>query len=442
MHGMTRARVGLGQRGETLAAQALARLGYEVVARNWHCPEGEVDIIARRGDEWYFVEVRTRRGAGYGAPEQSLTPQKQARMEAVALRYLGEQMTTPASVWHLSFVAVALDAGGRLERLTVYLDLDGDPLELHSMDTSRIPLVAIVGPTAVGKTGLAVTVGPRFGAEVVSADSRQLYRRMDIGTAKPTPAERAQLPHHLIDVSDPDETVSLARFLRLARAAIGDIAARGRLPLLVGGTGQYVRALLQGWQVPEVPPDPALRARLEAAAARDPQALWARLLALDPAAVDLIHPHNLRRIVRALEVTLKSGRPFSEQRRRIAPPYRVLQLGLTLERDALYARADARVTAMVAAGLLDEVRGLLEAGYDWTLPAMSGLGYIQLRPYLTGEMSLAEAVERIQLDTHDFIRRQYAWFSLQDPAIHWLDAATLSPEVVAERIAAFLAAGP
>ncbi|RLC87806.1 MAG: tRNA (adenosine(37)-N6)-dimethylallyltransferase MiaA [Chloroflexi bacterium] len=285
-----------------------------------------------------------------------------------------------------------------------------------------IPLVAIVGPTAVGKTRLAVALGPQLNAEVVSVDSRQFYRGMDIGTAKPTPEERAQLPHHLIDIAEPDETVGLAQFLQLARAAIEDIAARGKLPFLVGGTGQYLRALLQGWQVPEVSPDPGLRADLEQQAASDPAALWARLMALDPAAADFIDRRNLRRVIRALEVCLKTGQPFSEQRCRVPPPYRALQLGLTLERESLYARADARVEAMLAAGLPDEVERLRAAGYGWELPSMSGLGYIQFRPYFDGQATLDEVAARIKLDTHDFIRRQYTWFRLTDPHIHWLEA--------------------
>ncbi len=286
-----------------------------------------------------------------------------------------------------------------------------------------LPLVVIVGPTAVGKTSLALRLADSFPVEVVSADSRQLYRYMDIGTAKPTSQELRAVPHHLIDIAEPDESFSLARYLCLARAAIASIAARGHLPLLVGGTGQYVRALLQGWQVPEVPPDPTLRAELEAQAQRDPQALWARLMALDPDAADFIDRRNLRRVIRALEVTLKSGRPFSVQRRRVPPPYDVLQIGLTMERSALYARADARVEAMMRSGLLQEVRGLLKRGYDWALPAMSGLGYIQFKPYFDGTSSLADVTERIKLDTHAFIRRQYAWFRPSAPDIHWLDAA-------------------
>ncbi len=309
---------------------------------------------------------------------------------------------------------------------------------LPAVESPPIPLVAIVGPTAVGKTALAVALAAHFDVEAISADSRQFYRGMDIGTAKPTLEERAALPHHLIDIADPDATVGLAQFLRLARAAIADIHARGKLPLLVGGTGQYVRALLQGWQAPDVPPDPELRAELERRARHDPAGLWAQLLALDPGAADFIDPRNLRRVVRALEVCLKTGAPFSAQRQRIPPPYYSLQFGLTLERGALYARADARVEAMMAAGLPDEVARLLSAGYGWELPAMSGLGYSQFRPYFEGQTTLAEVTLRIQLDTHDFIRRQYAWFGLKDPSITWLAPGDLA--AVRERVAAALCA--
>ncbi|MBN1875535.1 MAG: tRNA (adenosine(37)-N6)-dimethylallyltransferase MiaA [Anaerolineae bacterium] len=297
-----------------------------------------------------------------------------------------------------------------------------------------IPLVAIVGPTAVGKTALAVAIGTAYNAEAVSVDSRQFYRTMDVGTAKPTTEELASLRHHLINIADPDETVGLAQFLRLARTAIADIHARGKLPLLVGGTGQYVRALLQGWQIPEVTPDPDLRAELEAQAATNPDALWEQLMILDPDAANLMDPRNLRRVIRALEVCLKSARPFSEQRRHIPPPYRVLQIGLTMEREALYGRADARVDAMMAAGLLAEVCGLLDRGYDWGLPAMSGLGYIQFRPYFEGTVTLKDVTERIKWDTHAFIRRQYTWFRPTHPDIHWLDAQEVGGIAQAQRL--------
>lgn len=275
----------------------------------------------------------------------------------------------------------------------------------------RVTLTAIVGPTAVGKTATAVALAARLGGEVVSADSRQVYRHMDIGTAKPTPAERAAAPHHLVDILDPDEEFSLATYQELALAAIADIVARGRAPLLVGGTGQYLAALLEGWQIPRVPPQPELRAALaREAAERGAAALHGRLAAVDPAAAAQIPPGNVRRVVRALEVFAVTGRPISAQQTRVPPPYAVRTIWLARPRDELYARADARVGAMVAAGLADEVAGLLARGYGWGLPAMSSLGYIQLRPYLEGAATLAACVERLKFDTHSFIRRQGAWF--------------------------------
>ncbi len=289
-------------------------------------------------------------------------------------------------------------------------------------------LLVIVGPTAVGKTALSLYLAEHLQGEIVSADSRLFYRGMDIGTAKPTPEERARIPHHLIDIADPDETVGLAMFLRLAQAAIADIHARGRLPIVVGGTGQYVRALVEGWTPPAVPPDPALRAELEEQARREgPQALHARLAALDPEAAARTDPRNVRRVVRALEVVLRAGPVGSG---RTPPPYVVLQIGLTMERTALYARADARLEAMVQAGLVEEIRGLLEKGYGWNLPAMSALGYIQFRPYFEGQATLEEVLAQIRRDTRRFIRHQYNWFRLSDPRIRWFDVTRTPPEEI------------
>ncbi len=275
----------------------------------------------------------------------------------------------------------------------------------------RASLIAIVGPTAVGKTVLAVAMARRDGGEIVSADSRQVYRFMDIGTAKPTLAERVAVRHHLVDIRDPDEPFGLADYQELAMAAIGAIMARGRVPLLVGGTGQYLAALLEGWQIPRVAPQPDLRAALEREAAeRGAAALHARLATVDPAAAAQIAPTNVRRVVRALEVYTVTGRPISAQQSREPPPFEVRTIWLSRPREELYARADARVEAMVAAGLVDEVASLLARGYGWDLPAMSSLGYIQFRPYIAGEASLAACVERLKFDTHNFIRRQAAWF--------------------------------
>lgn len=273
------------------------------------------------------------------------------------------------------------------------------------------PLLAIVGSTGVGKTALAIQLAQRLDGEIVSADSRQVYRQMDIGTAKPTPVEQAAVPHHLIDVVDPDEPFSLATYQEQAMVAIADITARGRVPLLVGGTGQYLAAILEGWQIPRVPPQPELRAALEAEAERlGPGVLHARLAHLDPQAAAAIAPENVRRVIRALEVCSMTGERMSVQQTRQAPPYHMTTLWLTLPRPALYARIDTRVDIMMRRGLVGEVHALREAGYAWTLPAMSGLGYIQLRPYFEQGVTLEACVERLKYDTHTFARRQDNWF--------------------------------
>ncbi len=301
------------------------------------------------------------------------------------------------------------------------------------------PLVVLLGPTAVGKTALAVHLAQALGGEIVSADSRQVYRHMDIGTAKPTPAERAAAPHHLLDVVTPDQTYTLAQYQRAAYAAIEAIHARGRLPLLVGGTGQYITAVVEGWGIPKVPPNPALRAELEQyAAEHGAAALHARLEQHDPRAAARIDPRNVRRVVRALEVCIEAGQPISALQRKSPPPYRILQLGLTMPRERLYARADARIERMVEAGLLAEVRGLLDAGYTWECPAMSGLGYIQWKGYLAGEESYEDAVAAIQRQTRVFIRRQYTWFRGHDRGIRWLEAQAATPNEVAAAIRAWL----
>lgn len=281
----------------------------------------------------------------------------------------------------------------------------------HAPPNTLPPLLAIVGPTAVGKTALAIALARRIGGEIVSADSRQIYRHMDIGTAKPTPEEREAVPHHLIDIRNPDEEFSLATYQELALAALAAITARGRVPLLVGGTGQYLAAVLEGWQIPRVAPHPELRASLEREAAEGGvETLHARLAAVDPIAAARIPATNVRRLVRALEVYTLTGQPISAQQRREPPPYQIRTIWLTRPRNELYARADARVEAMIAAGLVDEVARLLATGYGWNLPAMSSLGYIQFRPYFEGQASPAACIERLKFDTHAFIRRQAAWF--------------------------------
>lgn len=294
-----------------------------------------------------------------------------------------------------------------------------------SVAEPKLPLIAILGPTAVGKTETAIAIAERWHGEIVSADSRLLYRGMDIGTAKPSAAELARVPHHLIDIANPGETLSLAVFQQRAAAAIASIHARGALPLLVGGTGQYIQAILDGWVPPALPPQPALRAALEGWAEQiGGDGLHARLAVLDPTAAANIDPRNVRRTLRALEVILATGRRFSAQRGQTPSPYRVLRLGLTRPRPELYARIDARIDAMLAAGWLDEVRSLLAAGYSPSLPSLSAIGYAQLAAHLRGELTLDEAVAEIKRLTRSFVRRQYAWFKPADPAIHWVDLSS------------------
>ncbi len=302
-------------------------------------------------------------------------------------------------------------------------------------------LIVIVGPTAVGKTRLTLRLAQEFGGEIISADSRQVYRGMDIGTAKPTLEERRCVPHHLMDVVTPDETLTLAQYQELAYDAIGDVLARGRVPFLVGGTGQYVKAVVEGWGIPRVPPNEELRAELYRQAEREgEEALHARLRGVDPDAAQRIDPRNVRRVVRALEVYLETGQPISELQRKKPPPYRILQIGLTMERQELYRHIDERVDRMIEAGLMEEVRGLVERGYGYDLPSMSGLGYQQTGMYLRGEVSLEEAVLLIKRHTRRFVRHQYNWFRLDDTAIRWFDVLGDPYEEIQELVALFLEA--
>ncbi|MHB8647319.1 MAG: tRNA (adenosine(37)-N6)-dimethylallyltransferase MiaA [Thermomicrobiales bacterium] len=282
------------------------------------------------------------------------------------------------------------------------------------------PLIALLGPTASGKSALALRLAEAFSGEIVSADSRLLYRGMEIGTAKPTRAERARVPHHLIDVTTPDAPYDLARWKAEAARTVAHIHACGHLPFLVGGTAQWTTALLDGWEPPTVAPDPGFRMAMEERARIEGiEPLLIELAARDPDAAARTGP-NLRRIIRALEVIRATGQPFSAQRGRSEPPYRDLRLGLTLPRDALYARIDARVEAMLAAGLVDEVRALLDAGYDPALPALSGIGYCQVAEYLHGDVTFNTMCERIKQATHRYARHQMTWLR-RDETIVWLD---------------------
>ena len=280
------------------------------------------------------------------------------------------------------------------------------------------PLLAVVGPTASGKTDLAVQLAQCFDGEIVSADSRQVYLYMDIGTAKPTAVDRLRVQHHLVDVVTPDVTFSLVRFLHHARRAIQRIQERGRLPILAGGTAQYVWALLEGWQVPEAEPDLAVRSELERRAENEgAQALYDELLALDPRRAAEIQPNNVRRVIRALEVHRALGPPAGPPK--VEPAYRTKIVGLSSEREELYRRIDVRVDRMLGEGWLEEVRALMRRGYGPEYSSMSGVGYRELGLCLEGALSLEEAVQRTKFRTHRFARSQHAWFRRDDARISW-----------------------
>jgi len=305
------------------------------------------------------------------------------------------------------------------------------------------PLIAIVGPTGVGKTRYSIALCQEVAGEIVSADSRQIYKGLDIGTDKPTAEQRSMVPHHLVDVAAPDEQFTLAQYQERAYAAIDDVLDRRRVPFLVGGTGLYVRAVLEGFAIPRVEPNPELRQRLkEEARSKGAAELHARLAQLDPEAARSIDPRNTRRVIRALEVYETTNERFSALQERMAPPYRVLKIGLTMERGLLYRILDERVDSMLERGLVAEVQGLLARGFSQDLPAMSGLGYRQVSMCLRGELGLAEAVQRMKSETHRFVRQQYKWFRLEDATIHWFDVSSEPQERIAALIGRFLEEAP
>jgi len=283
------------------------------------------------------------------------------------------------------------------------------------------PLIAIVGPTAASKSALALRLARTYQGEIVSADSRQVYRHMDIGTAKPTEQERTEVPFHLVDILNPNQPYSLEIFLRSATQSINSIHSRHSMPFIVGGTGQYMWALLEGWKLPQSKPDPELRAQLEKKANEyGPQWLHQSLQQVDYDTACAIDPNNTRRVIRALEIYHTTYATPSKQRTKGPNPYETLIIGLTMDRKELYQRIDHRVDHMMEMGLLEEVQALLHAGYDTHLPAMSSFGYREIILHLTGQLTLEEAVAKIKYNTHRFARRQYAWYSLKDPRIKWL----------------------
>ena len=305
-------------------------------------------------------------------------------------------------------------------------------------DSALPPLIVMLGATAVGKTRLSLTLAERFGGEIVNADSRSFYCGMDIGTAKVAREDQARVTHHLIDFLAPNDSISLAVFQDLATDAIQDIRNRGNVPFLVGGTPQYINALVEGWQMPRVEPDPELRLRLEREAEQDGfETLLTRLRHVDPDSAARTGP-NLRRIIRALEVFEKTGRPMSAQQSKGPRPYRALELELWRPREDLHARIDERVRQQIADGLIEEIRGLLDSGASAQSSAFSSIGYRQLMPYLQGEATLDEAMERIRVDTHRLVRHQQTWWR-KNPNLMRIDmtapdAEQLAAAAVAEHL--------
>ncbi len=282
------------------------------------------------------------------------------------------------------------------------------------------PLVVLTGPTAVGKTALSLELCRRFGGEIVSADSRQIYREMAIGTAQATLAEQAAAPHHLINLRAPDDPITAAEYQRLAVAAIEELQSRARVPFLVGGTVLYLRTVTLGLRFPSAPPNPALRAQLEERLANEGvESLAAELRLVDPEGAQRTDLRNPRRVLRALEVFRTTGRSQRALEGSDPPPWRILLVGLTRPRPALYTRIDARVEAMIAAGLVEETRALLQR-HDARLPALSSLGYREIGAYLRGEMNLAQAVARIKTETHRYVRHQESWFRRME-GVYWFD---------------------
>lgn len=283
-------------------------------------------------------------------------------------------------------------------------------------------LVVVAGPTASGKSALGIALAQAFSGEIVSADSRQIYRGLDIGSAKVTPAERALVPHHLLDVADPREVYTVARFQQEAIRAIDDILARGRQPFLVGGSPHYIQAVVDHLDIPPIPPQPELRAQLEA---RPLEELLVELERLDPASAAAVDHRNPRRVIRALEVCLATGRPFSEQRGVAAPLYNCLQLAIDWPRAELYARIDRRVDERMEQGMVEEVRRLLSEGISHERLEAFGLEYRFISRLLRGEFaSESEMVQRLKFAIHDFTRRQLTWLR-KDQRITWIDGHRL-----------------
>ena len=302
-------------------------------------------------------------------------------------------------------------------------------------------VLVLVGPTGVGKTNLALALARHWPVEVVNADSRQVYRHMDIGTAKPTMAQRAAVAHHLFDIRDPDSVLTVAEYQELASLAIKAVLAKGHIPVLTGGTPLYVRSIVHNLRFPKVAPDPQLRVQLERDLERlGVESLFQRLADLDPDTAAMTDPRNGRRIVRALEIFLKTGKSKRHLEGEQPPVWPLHILGLTCPRPQLHQRVDARLDAMMAAGLCEEARWLLEKKYDPALPALQALGYRSLIQHLQGKLSLSQAVQQAKHHTHRYIRHQYTGFRRLEKAV-WIDVSRISTSKLASHMAVSWPAG-
>ncbi len=300
------------------------------------------------------------------------------------------------------------------------------------------PLLIISGPTAVGKTELSLNICKEIGGEVINADSMQVYRGMDIGTAKIPPNERAGVPHHLIDILDPNENFDVVRFQTEAKKCIEDVLSHGHIPVLVGGTGFYIQAVLYDIDFSDEEPDEALRKELtEYASAYGEEALHKRLYDIDEASAKAIHPNNVKRVIRAIEFFEKTHTPISshnDEQRKKESPYRFLYSVLTCDRNLLYERIDKRVDQMIDAGLVSEVQGLLDKGVTREMTSMQGLGYKEIAAYLAGEYDLNEAIRILKRDTRHFAKRQLTWYKREKDVTYFDKDEYESDELISKAI--------
>ncbi|MFZ5597340.1 MAG: tRNA (adenosine(37)-N6)-dimethylallyltransferase MiaA [Bacillota bacterium] len=308
---------------------------------------------------------------------------------------------------------------------------------ISHVNDQKQPLLVLVGPTATGKTELSVNIARRLGAEVISADSMLIYRYMDIGTAKPTLEERRGVPHHMIDVVNPDEAYNVALYTRDVGRILEGIKKRRTLPFLVGGTGLYVKALLDGYNFSEAETDPSLRKKLISELDILGKAgLHEKLNNIDPETASRLHVNDVKRVIRALEVYYISGKTISEScGKNVVSPFDTIIYGINMDRELLYKRIEKRVDKMIGAGLVDEVRGLLEKGYSRSLVSMQGVGYKEIASYLEGEISLDQSIELLKRNTRRLAKRQLTWFR-RDHRIRWVDTSRKSMEELTSEIAA------